>query len=352
MLPLPALLSRLPLAGGLALMLACAAQAQAQPVDGDADPTAGGEPPVISPEDTDIGDMVMDGPFEPAGAVGWDEDFDSGLGGGMSLTETGQPRRRAGDAPASPATAPPAPPVPAPATASAEASQAPAAAVAVASPVVVELFTAQGCSSCPPADALLSELSGRPDVLPLSFHVDYWDYLGWADSFARPEFTARQQAYGRSSGERAIYTPQIIVGGEDTLIDLAPAGLDSMIAEQAGEGRAVMVGLSQSGGVTRLTLTPRTRIGAVTVELVRYVPRREQRIAAGENRGRVLVYRNVVLSVERLATWDGRTPLLLTVTPRAGEAQPLPPDTRHAVLVQTVARTRGLGPILAAAALD
>ena len=92
-------------------------------------------------------------------------------------------------------------------------------------PVVVELFTSQGCSSCPPADAMLTMLAGQHDVLPLSFHVDYWDYLGWADSFARPEFTERQSAYAHAVGERSVYTPQMIVDGQDTAVAPGPAQL-------------------------------------------------------------------------------------------------------------------------------
>ncbi|MFD2815302.1 DUF1223 domain-containing protein [Paracoccus aerius] len=98
-----------------------------------------------------------------------------------------------------------------------------------ATPVVVELFTSQGCSSCPPADAMLAGLADAPDILPLSFHVDYWDYLGWADSFARPEFTARQERYAHAAGERSVYTPQIIVDGQDTAVSLGPAQLTALI---------------------------------------------------------------------------------------------------------------------------
>ena len=86
---------------------------------------------------------------------------------------------------------------------------------AVAESVVVELFTSQGCSSCPPADEIFGELAQDDRVIALAYHVDYWDYLGWEDAFASPEHTARQRAYAHAKGERTIYTPQIVVGGVD-----------------------------------------------------------------------------------------------------------------------------------------
>ena len=82
-------------------------------------------------------------------------------------------------------------------------------------PVVLELFTSQGCSSCPPADALLAELAERPDIIALALHVDYWDYLGWKDSFGSPKYTARQRAYAKAARSRSVYTPEMVVQGED-----------------------------------------------------------------------------------------------------------------------------------------
>lgn len=219
-------------------------------------------------------------------------------------------------------------------------------------PVVVELFTAQGCSSCPPADALLATLTQRPDVLPLSFHVDYWDYLGWADAFARPEFTGRQRDYAARTGERAIWTPQMIVGGTDTLIDLTPAALDQLI-DAHGERRAPLaVAITRHGGgmtlqISRVAGEPRP----IVVDLVRYLPQRSVEVRAGENRGRLAEMHNIVVSIEPLARWDGRAPLRLAVTPGAGGPQDLPDDTRHAILVQE--RPGGApGAILAALPLD
>lgn len=221
-------------------------------------------------------------------------------------------------------------------------------------PVVVELFTSQGCSSCPAADAMLTALSRQPDILPLSFHVDYWDYLGWADSFARPEFTARQERYARAAGEHAVYTPQLIVDGMDTALALGPAQLMGLIdasrvapamvsvqRETTGEGQSIeLMALSDLGG-------------GVEILLVRYAPERAVEMTAGENRGRTVTYTNVVLSLDRLAEWDGAAPLRMTVSPDGAADDSFPEDTRHAVLVQRELGGGGLpGPILAAIRLD
>ncbi|MDN3712023.1 DUF1223 domain-containing protein [Paracoccus cavernae] len=141
------------------------------------------------------------------------------------------------------------------------------------SPVVVELFTSQGCSSCPPADDMLAGLADRPDVLALSWHVDYWDYLGWADEFAKPEFTTRQKQYARAAGERSIYTPQILIGGTDTLIDLRPAELMAMINNQLARPVALSVTAQDMGNAYQIELTPRAQMKrGVAILLVRYAP--------------------------------------------------------------------------------
>lgn len=222
-------------------------------------------------------------------------------------------------------------------------------------PVVVELFTSQGCSSCPPADEMLADLAVRDDVLALSWHVDYWDYLGWADQFAQPQFTQRQQAYARSWGERAIYTPQMVVGGRDTLIALRPAELMTMLQTQMARPTEVMVTSRPQQDGYRIELTPRAAIsGRAAIILVRYAPSRKVKIRAGENRGLEMEYRNVVLAAERIAEWDARAPLGMTVRPGSRGDDRFPDDTRHAILVQQMdPRSKdSSGPILTAVRLD
>ena len=223
-------------------------------------------------------------------------------------------------------------------------------------PVVVELFTSQGCSSCPPADDMLAELADREDILALSWHVDYWDYLGWADEFARPEFTRRQQAYAHAWGERAIYTPQMIVGGTDTLIAVRPAELMTLLDTQMARPIPVIVTSRPEKDGFQIELMPRVQItGPVAITLVRYAPERQVKIKAGENRGLIVTYRNVVLAAERIADWDGRAPLRLTVKAGLPGSEDFPQDTRHAILAQKLSagrEPRPSGPILAAIRLD
>ncbi len=220
-------------------------------------------------------------------------------------------------------------------------------------PVVVELFTAQGCSSCPPADALVAALAGRADVLPLAWHVDYWDYLGWADDFARPEHTARQEAYADVAGERGVYTPQIIVDGQDTLITVQRGSLVALIDEHAARPAAVSVTARGQDGRFVIDLMPRAAIpGGVDITLIRYADRRSVTIRAGENRGRTVEYANIVLGAETLNRWDARTPLRLTVTPGSQPDGRFPDDTRHAILAQQTLPGGLPGPILAAIRLD
>ncbi len=223
-----------------------------------------------------------------------------------------------------------------------------------AMPVVVELFTSQGCSSCPPADAMLARLASEPGVLPLSFHVDYWDYLGWADSFAQPAFTERQERYARVSGERSVYTPQLIVDGEDTAVAPGPAELMSLIDAHRVAPALVSVRRDRVDGGEAIELMPLSDLGGRTeVLLVRYVPERRVQVTAGENRGKQVAYTNVVLTMDRLAEWDGAAPLKMTVHPDSIPSDDMPQDTRHVILVQKeMGDAARPGPIVATIPLD
>lgn len=221
-------------------------------------------------------------------------------------------------------------------------------------PVVVELFTSQGCSSCPPADAMLSQIAAEPGVLALSFHVDYWDYLGWKDSFGSPVFTERQEGYARASGERSVYTPQIIVDGKDTSVAPGPAQLMSLIDANRASPAMLSVRRENSADGQKIELMPLSDLGGpVSVLLVRYAPERQVEVQAGENAGKQVTYTNVVLGLRELTEWDGNAPLRLTVRADHQSTEDFPADTRHVLLVQKGLGAKDLpGPILAAITLD
>lgn len=208
-------------------------------------------------------------------------------------------------------------------------------------PVVIELFTAQGCVSCPPADAHLAEhLAARDDVIALALHVDYWDYIGWEDAFARPEFTARQKNYARANGNRTIYTPQMIVGGRDMVAGFRPMQLAERIAEHRARPDTVVLSARHMGDGMVEIVARRTDAAlpdAMTVQLVRYTPRREVSITRGENAGRTIVYANIVTDWQQVDHWDGRADYTAQV--------PAPGDEPAAVIIQA----EGPGPVIAAA---
>ncbi|WP_428382586.1 DUF1223 domain-containing protein [Nevskia ramosa] len=174
---------------------------------------------------------------------------------------------------------------------------------ATARPVLVELFTSQGCSSCPPADAVLRELAGRSDVLALGFHVDYWDYLGWADPFASPQFTARQQGYARRQGWQ-VYTPQLVIDGDTALVGSRRGAAEDGIDSARKAQRSVPAQIVRDGAGLRLTVGKTEADDAAgEVWLLSFDAERSTDIARGENGGRRIVYPNVVRSLRKLGDW-------------------------------------------------
>ena len=186
-------------------------------------------------------------------------------------------------------------------------------------PVVVELFTSQGCSSCPPADAFLSELSQRDDVIALALHVDYWDYIGWKDSFAQPAFTARQKAYAKSGGRRSVYTPQMIVGGQDHVIGTHEQDAAELIQKHAAVETGVNLSVTRDAGgqfTIRADAQPGVA-GPIIIQLVKYDPLRTVDITRGENKGRTVDYSNVVTEWSIVGEWAVSEPLVLTLQPKS-----------------------------------
>jgi hypothetical protein len=204
-------------------------------------------------------------------------------------------------------------------------------------PVVVELFTSQGCSACLAGNALVADLAERKDVLALTFPVDYWDYLGWQDTFARPEFSARQRAYQKALGLRDVYTPQLVIDGAAQMGKAAPETAPEMIRDAAKvHGPAPTMAIRGY----RLTIGEgRFPAGGADVWLVRYEGQpQETAVKDGENRGVTVVYRNVAKSLTRLGAWSGK---MRSYTLPA--ASPDDPDLKSAVLLQSKGSGRILG---------
>jgi hypothetical protein len=173
-------------------------------------------------------------------------------------------------------------------------------------PLVVELFTAQGCSSCGKVDAEVDKLADDPGLIVLTWSVDYWDYLGWKDTSAKPEFTDRQRAYDKRFGLRDVYTPQVIVDGHLQASGATSGQIAALIREarRAPPDPPDMAFL----GADRVAVGsgPRPR-GGGEVWLVRYDPRVQQvEVKDGDNRGQTVAERDVVREVERLGRWEGR----------------------------------------------
>lgn len=214
-------------------------------------------------------------------------------------------------------------------------------AAAQGNPVVVEFYTSQGCVSCPPADADFARLVQEPGVIALALHVDYWDYLGWADVFADPAFTARQKRYARAAGDRMIYTPQMIVGGADRVQGARPAELRSAIAARAAQPAPVTLQVTRGPAGLQIEAMAATPLGRpAVVQLVRYHPQETVMIERGENAGQQITYHNIVTSWNALAEWTGEAPLRLQASADGDDA------------VVVIVQEAGPGPVLAAARLD
>ncbi|WP_342075353.1 DUF1223 domain-containing protein [Yoonia sp. SS1-5] len=181
------------------------------------------------------------------------------------------------------------------------------------SPVVVELYTSQGCSSCPPADAFLHELAKRDDVIALALHVDYWDYIGWKDVFASPQYTARQHGYAQAASATTVYTPQMVINGQDHVVGSRPRQVMSRVEAHQARVDPVDVSLSRSGSTLQIQAEASAR-GDYVVQLVRYSPQETVDIRRGENAGRQLSYANVVSSWDVIGQWDGASALDISAT--------------------------------------
>jgi hypothetical protein len=221
-------------------------------------------------------------------------------------------------------------------------------ATAAGAKAVLELFTSQGCNSCPPADAILGEYAKDADVLALSFPVDYWDYLGWKDTLASHENTVRQKAYADARGDRQVYTPQVIVNGTAHVVGSNRQQIEAALGtspplpvpvtmEPGTDSTTVTVGASTTPGKAKGTIWLAMYDDPVTVPIER-----------GENTGKSITYYNVVRKLRPIAMWKGMEVTIDLPKSELDQAE----VSRCAVILQTEHDNGLPGPILGAATID
>ena len=180
-------------------------------------------------------------------------------------------------------------------------------------PVVVELFTSQGCSSCPAADEMLAELAEREDIIALALHVDYWDYIGWKDPFGDPDHAERQRGYAAVGGRRSVYTPELIVQGQTDIVGAKPMKLMDAVEKHAEATPRVALAISRSGDAVQIEAEPLAAASELMhVHMLRYSPMERTKVTRGENAGNLMEHSNVVQDWQVLADWDGSAPLSLS----------------------------------------
>ncbi|GAC1341711.1 MAG: DUF1223 domain-containing protein [Beijerinckiaceae bacterium] len=209
---------------------------------------------------------------------------------------------------------------------------------------VVELFTSQGCSSCPPADRLLGELNKDPSLIVLSWPVDYWDYIGWKDTFAQPAFTARQKAYAAERHSDEVYTPQAVIDGVAHVVGSDRLALETAIRDSARKSIVAALSLRESEGRLGIEVAPKSDGAATsgTLWLIKVLRSPMVPIGRGENRGHSITYTNVVREITPAGEWPGIRGHFDLPRPKLGPGEGL------IVLLQSGSAAKP-GPVLAAA---
>lgn len=204
--------------------------------------------------------------------------------------------------------------------------------------VVVELYTSEGCSSCPPADKILTKIAEREGVLALALHVDYWDYLGWKDRFSMAKFTKRQEYYNMALGSRyRLVTPQMIFHGQSYVAGAKAGKIEQHLEKLKDQSDTVLLSVQKQEAGYRVTINPRgIAVASADVFIVQYTPNYVSKVKGGENRGLTLNHTNIVTSWERVGVWNGQRGWHVE--------QPFVEGMQAAVIVQTA----DSGPILAA----
>tara|TARA_R110002124_G_scaffold109676_10_gene262843 strand:- start:8282 stop:9019 length:738 start_codon:yes stop_codon:yes gene_type:complete len=210
---------------------------------------------------------------------------------------------------------------------------------------VVELFTSQGCSSCPPADALLTSLAGQQDVVALAYHVDYWDYVGWKDTFGAAEYSDRQRAYAQSWGSSRIFTPQMVINGTKGVVGSRRGEVNGAVDRAS---LPLPIDVTEDGDMLKIAIPADLTLKDAVVWMVTYVDRADVAIERGNNAGKTMAYTQVVTGRQVVGVWECSTGATIKL--------PIPEvlantSTGIAVIVQQ--ERDGLpGPILGAAAFE
>jgi hypothetical protein len=224
----------------------------------------------------------------------------------------------------------------------------PGAARADDSPIVVELFTSQGCSSCPPADKYLTELAKRPDVMALAFHIEYWNYIGWPDPYSKPWATRRQREYIAKLKQRFIYTPEIVVQGTAEAVGSERGTVEALIRAAASKRLPhpdLKLRWREDGSLlVNVGNGPSPQGAPATLWLLGYDHLHTNAVLAGENEGKTAMNPNPVRAFRRLGAWAGWSEELIV---SADEAKTLGDDCAVVIL-----QLDGNGPILTAADID
>lgn len=210
---------------------------------------------------------------------------------------------------------------------------------------VVELFTSQSCSSCPPADKVLGDLIARGDVIALAYHVDYWNYLGWRDPLSAKKFTARQYGYAKSFGKESVYTPQAVIDGREHAVGSNEHAIVRRIDELAESGRGLTVPITTRQANGKVTITVGAGKGKANIVLVYFDHKTKVTIDGGENSGRTVTYWHTVRDVQTVGMWDGKaTSIVMPAAVIRGST-----SGGCAILLQEMTAANVPGPILGAA---
>ncbi|MGQ0741838.1 MAG: DUF1223 domain-containing protein [Alphaproteobacteria bacterium] len=172
-------------------------------------------------------------------------------------------------------------------------------------PVVVELFTSQGCADCPPADAFLGELAKRRNTIAITLPVTYWDMLGWKDTFASEANTTRQKAYAKALGRSGVYTPQMIVNGTADVVGGRRDQVLSTVAARANDNPSIPVDIQLAPHTVNITIAGGEKTGPATIWVMPTLSRANVKVGKGENQGRELAYTNIVRDLKAIGVWEG-----------------------------------------------